>query len=118
MNPNIIVISSPQSVRSENRKLVEFFELGLEQFHVRKPDFTDFDMMNYLSQIPEKYREYIQELQKRKLNTPIYAIGGIQPEDVSQILEAGVFGVAVSSVISEAKDIQGVFSQFKDALSF
>ncbi len=56
MNPNIIVISSSQSVRSEIRKLVELFELGLKQFHVRKPDFTDFDMMNYLSQIPEKYR--------------------------------------------------------------
>ncbi len=66
----------------------------------------------------EGYRERMQELQKRGINTPIYAIGGIQPEDVSQILETGVFGIAVSSVISEAKDVQGVFSQLRDALSF
>lgn len=55
MNSQIIIISNPESVISENRKVVSLFKSGLQQFHVRKPEFTDFDMINYLTAIPKEY---------------------------------------------------------------
>lgn len=55
----IIIISSEEKVPSEIRKIVVLFESGLEQFHIRKPHFSDFDMINFLGSIPTKYHQFI-----------------------------------------------------------
>lgn len=59
MSSQIIVISSPEQVSSEIRKMVALFQSGLQQFHVRKPNFTDFDMINFITAIPIKYRKFV-----------------------------------------------------------
>lgn len=56
---NIIVISPPERVSSEIRKVIALFEAGLNQFHVRKPDFDDLEMISYISSIPRKFHQYI-----------------------------------------------------------
>lgn len=56
MSNTIIVISPPTAVPGEITKVIALFKLGLQQFHVRKPDFDDFDMMNYITSIPKEYR--------------------------------------------------------------
>ena len=55
----IIIISNPEQVKSEHRKLFLLFESGLQQFHIRKPAFSDFDMINYIEQIPKKYHCFL-----------------------------------------------------------
>lgn len=55
----LIVISSPEKISGEIRKIVALFKAGLTQFHVRKPEFTDFEMLNYITSIPEKFRRYL-----------------------------------------------------------
>ncbi len=59
MNNKLIIISSPSTVSSEIKKVVSLLKLGLQQFHVRKPNFDDFDMMNYITSIPKEYRKYL-----------------------------------------------------------
>ncbi len=59
MNTQIIVISSPNAIPSEIKKVVLLLKSGLQQFHIRKPDFSDFDMMNYITSIPKEYRKYL-----------------------------------------------------------
>jgi thiamine monophosphate synthase len=47
---------------------------------------------------------------------PIYAIGGIVANDVHKLMLLGLDGVAVSSAISEAKDINQAVQEFNTAL--
>ncbi|HTB31352.1 MAG TPA: thiamine phosphate synthase [Bacteroidia bacterium] len=47
---------------------------------------------------------------------PIYAIGGVIATDVHKLLWSGIDGVAVSSAISEAKDINQAVQEFHTAL--
>ena len=48
----------------------------------------------------EGYKNIMQKLHLMKKNIPVFAIGGIQPEDVVNLLKTGVYGVAVSSAVS------------------
>lgn len=50
------------------------------------------------------YRTLIAECRKHNIHIPVYAIGGICLEDVKGLMEAGVYGIAVSSLILEASD--------------
>lgn len=50
------------------------------------------------------YRTLIAECRKHDIHIPIYAIGGIRLEDVKGLMEAGVYGIAVSSLVLEASD--------------
>jgi thiamine monophosphate synthase len=43
---------------------------------------------------------------------PVFAIGGIRPEFVTGLCQAGANGVAVASGILDARDRQKAFTQF------
>lgn len=64
----------------------------------------------------EGYKKIIAQLDETQLKTPIYAIGGILPEDAESIAESGIYGVAVSGVISYAVDKKQIVEQFKTSL--
>ena len=46
------------------------------------------------------YKNIIDELKQRNIDIPIYAIGGILTEDISSILQTGVYGLAGSGIIT------------------
>lgn len=48
------------------------------------------------------YRQLLQQCREEGLAVPLIAIGGIELEDIEGILQAGVSGVAVSSLIAKA----------------
>lgn len=50
-------------------------------------------------------------------HVPIIAVGGILPEDVKSLLDAGVYGIAVSSAVTKAKDRTGMIKKFLKELS-
>jgi thiamine-phosphate pyrophosphorylase len=50
------------------------------------------------------YKEIIKLCKEAGILIPIIAIGGIKPEDVEALLEAGIHGIAVSSYINQADD--------------
>ncbi|MCF2444912.1 thiamine phosphate synthase [Dyadobacter sp. CY345] len=50
------------------------------------------------------YRNISESLKKLKHSIPVIAIGGIGQEDISQILETGMYGVAVSGSILNAEN--------------
>jgi thiamine-phosphate pyrophosphorylase len=47
------------------------------------------------------YQRILNELKKQELKTPIYAIGGVTPEDVQDLIACGVYGIAVSGIITQ-----------------
>jgi thiamine-phosphate pyrophosphorylase len=48
---------------------------------------------------------------------PVVVIGGIVPEDVTEILAAGAFGIAVSSAINLAENKKEVVASFRSSLN-
>ncbi|UFT98556.1 thiazole tautomerase TenI [Radiobacillus kanasensis] len=52
----------------------------------------------------------------RTVNLPVVAIGGIQPENTKQVIEAGAKGVAVMSGILEADDPLHAVKAYRDRL--
>lgn len=51
----IILLSPPKNVENEHQIVVHLFEVGLQYFHLRKPDFSDIEYAQYLAEIPTKY---------------------------------------------------------------
>ena len=52
------------------------------------------------------YQSIIQALREKSISIPVIAIGGILLEDIPALLEAGVYGVAVSGLITNAVNRQ------------
>lgn len=50
----------------------------------------------------EGYKNILDDLHQRAIQTPVYAIGGIVAEDIQNILNTGVHGVAVSGILTTA----------------
>lgn len=59
----------------------------------------------------EGYQRLLNEFQV-KSDVPVIAIGGIVTEDVPSILQTGIYGVAVSSVLHESNDRKTVVEKF------
>ena len=58
------------------------------------------------------YVELMKRCLDENIRVPIIAIGGIQLNDVDEILGTGIYGIAVSSAISEAADIAAAAGAF------
>lgn len=59
----------------------------------------------------------MNEVHKRTITVPIIAIGGITSEDIPSLLQAGVYGMAVSGTITTAIDKPGLVKEMKMFLS-
>ena len=57
--PSIILISPPAEKKGEVEMLENFFEAGLQRFHLRKPNFSPDKMSKYLEQVSPKNRSKI-----------------------------------------------------------
>lgn len=55
----IIVITPPHTVDGELCIIARLFESGLENLHLRKPDFSFSEMRDYILQIDERYRHRV-----------------------------------------------------------
>ena len=52
----------------------------------------------------EGYKNIIDQLKQQHIDIPIYAIGGILKEDISSILQTGIYGIAGSGIITSYVD--------------
>lgn len=51
----------------------------------------------------EGYRKIISELANRQVSVPVYAIGGIELDDLEELKSTGIYGIAVSGIISKSE---------------
>ena len=64
----------------------------------------------------EGYTSIMNELSNRKIEIPIYAIGGIVLEDIAAIIQTGVYGVAVSGIITHHNEKKLLLEQINTSL--
>lgn len=62
------------------------------------------------------YREAILQLQQKYIDLPVLAVGGVTLHDVEELLQTGVFGIAVSSAINQAEDMRSAYLSFYDKI--
>lgn len=60
------------------------------------------------------YQRIMSDLKSQNNQIPIVAIGGIQQNDVNELLATGLYGIAVSSVINTANSIEIACAAFMD----
>lgn len=59
----------------------------------------------------EGYKNIVEALKAHQKNIPIYAIGGIEINDIDSIVDVGIHGIAVSGMITNVIDKKEVVSQ-------
>ena len=48
------------------------------------------------------YRKIMQQCKDENINIPVYAIGGIEFEDIDELMKTGITGIAISGAINNA----------------
>lgn len=64
----------------------------------------------------EGYAAIMKELSNHQIDIPIYAIGGIVAEDIAAIIQTGVYGVAVSGIITHHPEKKILLQQMNTSL--
>ena len=64
----------------------------------------------------EGYRLIIQQMIIKNIQIPIYAIGGITLENVEDLMENGIHGIAVSGLITQSENPSQLITQLNDKL--
>lgn len=62
------------------------------------------------------YSDILSELKKKNITVPVYAIGGIVLEDIQDLLLTGIYGVAVSGIITNHPDKKIIVEQLNNHL--
>lgn len=64
----------------------------------------------------EGYQNIILQMKKSNLSTPIYAIGGIELQDIESIIYTGVYGIAVSGLLTYAENKEHLVNEINKIL--
>ncbi|MND36376.1 Thiamine-phosphate synthase [compost metagenome] len=84
----------------------------IEQLTVALPDYIGLGPYRFTS-TKEKlspilglngYQTILKRCEERKIHIPVIAIGGLQPEDLPDLMKTGVWGIAVSGTITHAEN--------------
>jgi len=107
---NDAIIGATANTFADIKQLVSFGVdyIGLGPFRFTK---TKENLSPILG--TEGYSSIIEKCRMEGINIPIIAIGGILPDDKEDILNTGVHGLAVSSVITMSENIQDTISKLK-----
>lgn len=61
----------------------------------------------------EGFRAIMNKIKESKIDIPVIAIGGIRLEDIEELVEIGISGVALSSFLHEQENIATTISQLQ-----
>lgn len=64
----------------------------------------------------EGYEHILSELKTEEIKTPVYAIGGVTPDDIPALITCGVYGIAVSGIITNSSDKKQLIKNLKCSL--
>jgi len=65
----------------------------------------------------EGYQKLMEKVKRAGIATPIIAIGGIEADDIAAILETGVYGIAVSAVLTNQPQTPAILADMNSKLA-
>lgn len=110
--PNTIIggtANTFEHIQQRCDEKVDYIGLGPYRFTTTK---------NKLSPILgiEGYSSIIQKMRDHQLSTPVYAIGGIELQDIESIMKTGVYGIAVSGLITNSNNKEHLIKEINKIL--
>ena len=100
LGPNKIIGGTANSINdvvSHYENKVDYVGVGPYQFTETKKNLSD--PLGVIG-----YQNLMDKLQEMEINLPVFAIGGIKENDIDQIMQTGVYGIAVSGLITDSLD--------------
>lgn len=73
--------------------------VGCGPFGLTNTKPNDYPVLSFAG-----YEAIIQEMNKRHINIPVMAVGGVKISEVDQLMKTGVFGIAVSAAVNLSPD--------------
>lgn len=80
---------------------------GCGPFNITTTKPNDFPLLGV-----EGYHQIKAVLAEKGIDLPVLAVGGITLNDVEPLMETGIFGIAVSSAIHQAEDMDAAYQDF------
>lgn len=62
------------------------------------------------------YRTIMSKMQENGITIPVYAIGGITLDDIEPLMQTGIYGIAVSGLITQATEKKKIIKQLNNNL--
>jgi len=62
------------------------------------------------------YQSIIQQMKNQNIKIPIYAIGGITLNDIEYLMQTGIYGIAVSGLITHSQKPSELITQLNEKL--
>ncbi|KAF2334258.1 thiamine phosphate synthase [Flavobacterium daemonense] len=62
------------------------------------------------------YFDILQKMKKNNITIPVFAIGGITLKDMNPLMETGIYGIAVSGLITESDEKEKLIQQLNEKL--
>lgn len=63
------------------------------------------------------YESILKNMQEAHINVPLFAIGGISLNDIRPLLSLGVYGIAVSGLLTQGTNTKQVFKTIQKAIT-
>ena len=62
------------------------------------------------------YKNAVEKFKELNLDLPIFAVGGVALKDVPELMETGIYGIAVSHALNFADNFIESYEEFSDAV--
>lgn len=98
-----------EDIRQRNKEHVDYIGLGPFRFTTTKEKLSPVLGV-------EGYKNIIEHMRAEQIHIPVYAIGGIELNDISSIIETGVYGIAVSGLLTRSENKSSIVKQINDIL--
>ena len=85
--------------------------IGLGPFQYTKTKINLSPILGF-----EGYRSIISKMKESQIEVPLYAIGGIELEDVDILMRTGIHGIAVSGLITKSDQKEKLITQLNEKL--
>jgi len=95
----------------QSKGIVDYIGLGTFRQTRTKPEIKDFLSLQEIGQLITR----LQQVQGRTI--PLLVIGGIRIADIAPLLEVGVHGIAIASLINESSDKASIFKSIQQAFN-
>lgn len=98
-----------EDIRQRHQEKVSYIGLGPFRFTTTKEKLSPVLGL-------EGYQKIIHQMKHESIHIPVYAIGGIELNDIAPIIQTGVYGVAVSGLLTHSKNKSSLVKQINDIL--
>ncbi len=62
------------------------------------------------------YENIINQMKAQNIEIPVYAIGGIQLEDIDELMKTGIHGIAISGLLTQNQNQKKLITQLHEKL--